>query len=113
SVASLSRNPGNPAPTPIVTTRLANHAAIVVTVAAQPWASGFKQIPATVIDVGVLRSVPYKSHYAGDGYEVNVYGDPNSPAGFEIGIHTSLLHDDQAKQNCVECTCRLLGEHAD
>lgn len=44
-----------------------------------------KQIPATVIDKGPLRHVPYVSHRAGD-LEVNVYGDPDAPACIEIGL---------------------------
>lgn len=46
------------------------------------------QIPATVIDEGVLRNVPYISYRAGK-LELNIYGDPNLPAGIEIGIYGS------------------------
>ena len=77
--------------------RLPDYKAITITVAAQPWASNFRQIPATVIDVGVLRSVPYKSHRAGSGYEINVYGDPESPAGFEIGVNGALVRRRRSK----------------
>jgi hypothetical protein len=45
-------------------------------------------------------------------YEINIYGDPNSPAGFEIGLHRAIL-DDDAKKNCIECVCMLLGEKGD
>jgi hypothetical protein len=38
-----------------------------------------------VIDKGVLRNVPYAS-YRGAGLELNVYGDPESPAGVELGV---------------------------
>ncbi|MEI8373514.1 MAG: hypothetical protein WCJ35_11865 [Planctomycetota bacterium] len=96
-----------------MTTRLSDNSVTVQTVAAQVWASDFKQIPATVIDVGIMRNVPYKSYLAGGDYEINVYGDPESPAGFEIGVHGPLVNDDQAKQNCIECACKLLGEPAD
>lgn len=44
------------------------------------------QIPATVIDEGVLRNVPYLSYRAGK-LELNIYGDPAAPAGVEIGIY--------------------------
>ena len=43
-----------------------------------------QQIPATVIDKGPLRHVPYLSYRAGD-VELNVYGDPDTPACVEIG----------------------------
>jgi hypothetical protein len=115
-VASVVRDPRATESTSTqrrVTTRLADHKAIVVTVAAEPWASDFRQIPATVIAVGVMRNVPYKSHRAGGDYEINAYGDPDSPAGFEIGVRGGLLNDDQARQNCIECACKLLGEVAD
>jgi hypothetical protein len=51
-------------------------------VAPEEW----QQIPATVIDEGVLRNVPYTSYRAGK-LELNIYGDPASPAGIEIGIY--------------------------
>lgn len=44
------------------------------------------QIPATVIEEGVLRNVPYVSYRAGK-LELNIYGDPEAPAGVEIGIY--------------------------
>lgn len=51
---------------------------------AQPWGADLKQIPATVIEVGELAMVPYLS-FAGQDVELNVYGDPASPAGIEVG----------------------------
>jgi hypothetical protein len=84
-----------------------------VAAAVEPWAFDFQQIPATVIDNGVLRNVPYKSFRAGHDYEINIYGDPVEPAGFEIGLHGGLLDDDSAKQNCIAFICSLLREPAD
>lgn len=66
----------------------------------QNWMPELKAIPATVIDKGVLRHVPYLSFKAGD-YEINVYGDPNHPACVEIGVQNRLLESDAAKKNCV------------
>jgi hypothetical protein len=71
------------------------------------WALGLQQIPATVIDKGPLRHVPYKSFRAGD-YEINVYGDPTEPAAIEAGIYKSLLRDKKAKSNCIDLICALL-----
>ena len=116
SVESLVRGKAATGPgsqPPQVTTRLADQRAIVAVVAAAPWAAGFRQIPATVIDVGVMRNIPYKSHRAGRDYEINIYGDPNSPAGFEIGVHGDLVNNDTARQGCIDCLCRLLGEPGD
>ncbi|MFO0595703.1 MAG: hypothetical protein U0228_10370 [Myxococcaceae bacterium] len=50
----------------------------------QPWGAELKQIPATVIEVGELANVPYVS-FGNGTVELNVYGDPASPAGIEVG----------------------------
>ncbi|MGD0059679.1 MAG: hypothetical protein ABSD58_09710 [Verrucomicrobiia bacterium] len=84
---------------------------IAVLLGKQPWISGLRQIPATVIDKGIMRNVPYLSFQSGD-YELNVYGDPNNPAGVEIGIYRSLLNDDTAKKGCIEFISKLLPEQA-
>jgi hypothetical protein len=75
----------------------------------QPWISGLRQIPATVIDKGIMRNVPYISFQTGD-YELNIYGDPGNPAGVEIGMYRSLLNDDAAKKDCIEFISKLLPE---
>jgi hypothetical protein len=59
------------------------------------------QIPATVIDVGRLRFVPYTSYQVGGDREVNIYGDPAAPACVEIGLYRSLLNSNQEKVRCV------------
>lgn len=78
----------------------------------QPWSKGFKQIPSTVIDKGVLRDIPYTSYRAGE-YEVNVYGDPQAPVCVEIGIHGSLLKSEEAKKACLTFMLGLLDDAAD
>jgi hypothetical protein len=45
------------------------------------------EIPATIIDVGVLKNVPYKSFRVNNDVELNIYGDPEDPAGVELGIY--------------------------
>lgn len=47
----------------------------------------FQQIPATVIDNGVFKNVPYISFRANDFLEMNIYGDPDDPAGIELGAY--------------------------
>ena len=101
------------APTGGRSPRLADYKTVVVAAAVQPWAADFQQIPATVIDNGVLRNVPYKSFRAGHDYEINVYGDPAAPAGFEIGVRGGLLGDESAKRNCRAFICSLLRDPAD
>ena len=103
----------SPAPTAGRSPRLADFRTVLVEAAVQPWASDLQQIPATVIDNGVLRNVPYKSFRAGQGYEINIYGDPAAPAGFEIGVRGGLLNDENARRNCLSLICSLLGEPAD
>ena len=65
------------------------------------WAQEIRQIPATVIDKGIMRNVPYMSYKAGD-YEINLYGDPENPAGIEIGVRNALLQSEAAKNNCLQ-----------
>lgn len=78
----------------------------------KPWAKNLRQIPSTVIDKGVLRNVPYTSYRAGGEYELNVYGDPDVPACFEIGITGQLLQNPDAKRNCIEVVNAILNDSA-
>lgn len=45
------------------------------------------EIPATMIDNGVFKNVPYKSFRVNNDIELNIYGDPADPAGIEMGIY--------------------------
>jgi hypothetical protein len=81
-------------------------------VAARSWAGELRQIPATVIDKGILKNVPYMSHKSGN-YEFNLYGDPDEPAGIEIGIYKDLLKSDAAKKECLEVIVTLLADAKD
>lgn len=45
------------------------------------------QIPATKVSVGNFRNVPYLSFLVNRDVELNIYGDPNRPAGVELGIY--------------------------
>lgn len=47
------------------------------------------EIPATVIDSGELKNIPYKSFRVNDDIELNIYGDPEDPACLEVGIYGS------------------------
>lgn len=109
SVALLAACPAPPVAAPKA---FPSRARCRSTAAAKPWAKDLKQIPSTVIDKGVLRWVPYTSYRAGD-YELNVYGDPTAPAGFEIGIHNELLKSPAARKNCFDLMNALLDDPAD
>lgn len=80
--------------------------------AGQAWGEKIRQIPAFVIDKGVMRRVPYKS-FRVDDWEINCYGDPDRPAGFEIGIYGRTERDAAAKIKCREYIASLLSDAAD
>lgn len=92
--------------------RLADAKKFQEVAARQPWAADLQPIPATVIDKGILRNVPYLSFRAGD-FEVNVYGDPADPACLEVGIYKSLLRNQAAKKQCLEFMAAVLNDPAD
>jgi hypothetical protein len=92
--------------------RLAGWDRAIEKAASRPWAGDLHQIPATVIDKGILKYVPYMSHKSGH-YEFNIYGDPDKPAGFEIGIYQDLLKSEAAKKECVEFMAVLLSDPKD
>ena len=90
--------------------RIPNWAKIISALATNTWAHDLRQIPATVIDNGVLENVPYISfRCSSGGYEVNVYGDLDKPAGVEIGAINYLVKSDEAKSNCVSFISSLFG----
>jgi hypothetical protein len=47
----------------------------------------FRQIPATTIDNGYLRNIPYLSFRINKRVEMNVYGNPENPVCLEFGIY--------------------------
>ncbi|HBI41926.1 MAG TPA: hypothetical protein DDY78_03590 [Planctomycetales bacterium] len=101
-----------PVPAPPAGLTVADETYCLRVAASKPYLASLNQIPATVIDKGVLRNVPYKSYRSGD-YELNVYGDPDQPAGVEIGVYHDLLTDKQAKQHCVDFVTAVLPNAED
>ena len=97
---------------PATAARLARWDRSIEVVAARPWAAQLRQIPATVIDKGILKNVPYMSHRSGNT-EFNLYGDPDDPAGLEIGVTRELLKSDAAKAECLEVIAALLSDPRD
>ena len=81
---------------------------VVERAGSQTWGTSVKQIPATVVDKGIFRNVPYLSFRCGLDYEINVYGDPEQPSGIEIGCYRSLLQKAEAKENCVALIAELM-----
>src|SRR5262249_48672303 len=80
--------------------------------AATPWGRDLRGIPATLIDKGVLRFVPYHSFQAGD-YEINVYGDPDWRCCVEIAVRAAALGTKEAKENCLAFMEKVLLWEAD
>lgn len=108
-IKSISSAP-DPEPLPVATAKtdqLPAWSAIIGPLSKQPWARDLTQIPATVIDVGVMKNVPYISFRCSRDYEINIYGDLDNPVCIEAGVYRSLLDDAAAKQNCID----LLKNH--
>ncbi len=112
-VDTVTKGALNTPPPADVPNHLPSYRSIVSKLSSEAWATDLQQIPATVVSVGIMRNVPYKSHKVGDNYEINVYGDPSAPAGFEIGIKNGLLNDEKARAHCVEFVSSLLNDSAD
>jgi hypothetical protein len=94
--------------------RIPNWARIISSLATNEWAHELKQIPATVIDSGELKDVPYVSFRCNSGgYEINIYGDLDHPAGVEIGAVNYLVKNDEAKRNCVNFISSVLANAND
>jgi len=59
----------------------------------------FEQIPATAIDEGTLKNVPYLSFQANKHFELNIYGDPENPAAIEVGVYGPIRRSLPRVQN--------------
>jgi hypothetical protein len=95
------------------TNRLSDFQQTILALNKQVWATNLTPIPATVIDKGILRNVPYSSFQCGENYEVNIYGDLDYPAGIEIGIYKTLIDDKSRQSNCIKFMSDLLAQAAD
>lgn len=80
--------------------------------AKQTWEGKWQQIPALVVEEGPLKNVPYMSFRSGN-FEFNLYGDPDAPAGVELGVYKDLLKNDAAKQKCIDTIAQMLGNPKD
>lgn len=97
-----------------ISQRIPSWSRIISMFATNRWVQDMKQVPATVIDNGVLKDVPYISFRCnGNGYEINIYGDLDSPAGFEIGAINHLSKNAPAKTNGVNFVVSVLSKEGD
>jgi hypothetical protein len=109
SIKEIKVNPGETNEPPC-TNNLPPFQKALLFLSQQSWATNLMPIPATVIDKGILRNVPYSSFRCAGDYEVNVYGDLENPSGIEIGVYRKLLNNDEAKSNCLNFICGLLNQ---
>lgn len=101
------------APDYSTTNRLPGSKSLIIQLSRRSWAGEIKQIPATVIDKGILKYVPYVSYRVGADYELNIYGDLDAPAGIELGMYHELASDMKAKINVVKFIASVVGQIQD
>lgn len=95
ALTACATTPSRPALPP---TRLPPLVNVLAETQRHPCLAGLQQVPATVIDVGDLRDVPYVS-YASAEVELNVYGDPAEPAAVEVGTRLEAAETKQCLAN--------------
>lgn len=104
-VANVERKADAVRPPAPPSERLPGWSRVLDVIVAQEHGRELRQVPATVIDEGVLASVPYVSHRFGD-LELNVYGDPDHPVGYEVGV----VRGDQATPARRQAVVKLVQE---
>ncbi|MFZ9919853.1 MAG: hypothetical protein ACO3GO_01960 [Terrimicrobiaceae bacterium] len=57
-----------------------------------------EQIPATHIDNGYLKNIPYLSFRINELAEMNIYGDPDDPAAVEFGVYGRMSSNDKMRR---------------
>jgi hypothetical protein len=60
--------------------------------------TSFFKIPATAIEDGLLKNVPYSSFLANRMFELNIYGDPEDPAALELGVYGVMKYSRRARE---------------
>ena len=61
-----------------------------------PCVAGLHAVPASVVELGVFKDVPYQS-FSNGNVELNAYGDPGDLVGLEAGSR----NEDPALQQCL------------
>ncbi len=57
-----------------------------------------QQIPATTIESGLFKNIPYLSFRVNEQSEFNVYGDPHNPVAIEFGMYGRQRKDPRHRQ---------------
>ncbi len=76
----------------------------------EDWVNSVTSIPATTIESGIFAGVPYLSFRINKVYELNIYGDPEKPAGIEIGFYGRGLHGRDARKRCRQFMASYLSD---
>jgi len=58
----------------------------------------FVEVPATIIDNGEFKNIPYKSFRINNDVELNIYGDPEDPSAIELGIYGAKSGNDKLRK---------------
>jgi hypothetical protein len=111
-VANVERKADAPRPAAPAAERLPGWSRVLEVIVGQEHGRELRQVPATVIDEGVLANVPYVSHRFGD-LELNVYGDPDHPVGYEVGVLRGGQATPARKQAVVKVVQELLSNADD
>jgi hypothetical protein len=107
--AALSSAPAPASRQPVTEGRLIDSGLIIETFATRFGKKDLKQVPSEVIDTGIFQYVPYLTYETSRG-ELNIYGDPQHPAGVEIGIYAGKT---STKQELRSLMAGLLQQAAD
>lgn len=82
----------------------------IISAVAEAYRVAPEPIPATVVDVGILKYVPYSSFRVGPDRELNIYGDPESPTCVELGLYRELRDSEAERRKCLSLLDRLVPE---
>jgi hypothetical protein len=77
-----------------------------------PWGSDLRPDPAVIIDSGTFKHIPYVCDRAGSR-EFSIYGDPEEPAGLEIGLSKELVQNGDARKEAIQALKSLLIDKPD
>jgi hypothetical protein len=100
------------APSPATTRRLTPWDGCFGALRTRPWGPELRPQNAVIIDSGLYKYVPYTRDVSG-AREFSIYGDPDSPAGYEIGLSKSLASNDEAQKEAVALLSSLLSDARD
>ena len=57
-----------------------------------------EQIPATGIDIGTYKNIPYLSFRINELIEMNIYGDPDDPGAVEFGVYGKQASNNKTRR---------------